>query len=100
MGMLDQIKAASCPAKAPEPVGNSFLGWIERKELQTPTVLFLEMHRPLLPLAWSAAMLVGGILAPFVGPDYYEKIKKLRDPKLIDKMIDRLEKSPRGCDTS
>ncbi len=69
--------------------------WVERKELQAPAVAVLEMHRPLMPVAWTLAMLAGPALAPFVGPDYYEKIKPLRDPQALDRLVKRLEESRR-----
>ena len=74
-------------------LGEKLLRWIERKRLQMPAVLVLELHRPLMPLAWSAAMLFGGFIAPLVGPDYYEKVEALRDPALLDRLLKRLEAS-------
>ena len=65
--------------------------WVERKELQAPAVAVLEMHRPLMPVAWTLAMLAGPALAPFLGHDYYEKIKALRDPQALDRLLKRLE---------
>jgi hypothetical protein len=65
--------------------------WIERKRLQAPAAMLLEMHRPLMPLAWTMATLAGGVVAPFVGPDYYERIEALRDPEMLDRLIKRLE---------
>ncbi|MBM4035751.1 MAG: hypothetical protein FJ291_28765 [Planctomycetes bacterium] len=82
-----------------EPAPHGFeavIRWIERKRLQAPAALFLEMHRPLMPLAWTAAMLASPILAPFLGPDYYERIKALRDPAVVDRLIKRLEASRGG----
>ncbi|GEM_PF-2524928 len=69
---------------------DTLIRWIKDKRLETPATLFLEMHRPLMPLAWSAAVLCGAFVAPFFGPDYYEKIEALRDPALLDKLLDRL----------
>ncbi len=69
------------------------LRWIERKRLQAPAAAALEMHRPLMPLAWTMAMLAGPALAPFLGPDYYEKINALRDPAMLDRLLKRLEAS-------
>ena len=73
----------------------ALLGWIERKQLQAPAAMLLEMHRPLAPLAWTAAMLAGPAIAPFVGPDYYERIQALKDPALLDQLLERLEASRR-----
>lgn len=72
------------------------LRWIERKRLQAPAALVLEMHRPLMPLAWTLAMLAGPALAPFVGPDYYERIEALRDPAALDRLLERLGASRRA----
>ena len=73
--------------------GEAILRWIERRDLQVPAAILLSMHRPLMPLAWSAAMVCGGLLAPLFGPDYYERIEALRDPAVLDRMIRRLEGS-------
>jgi hypothetical protein len=86
------------PVSAPDVSHNpaeTLLRWVERKELQVPAALLLELHRPLMPLAWSAAMLLGGVVAPLFGPDYYERIEALRDPRLLDRMLERLEASSR-----
>lgn len=69
----------------------TLLRWVIKKRLQAPAAMLLEMHRPLMPLAWSTAVIFGGVLAPFYGPDYYEKIEALRDPALLDRLIKRLE---------
>ena len=71
--------------------------WIKAKRLETPATLFLEMHRPLMPLAWPAAVMCGTFLAPFFGPDYYEKIEALRDPAALDRLLERLAaRDPEG----
>jgi len=77
--------------------GEALLRWIERKRLQAPAAMVLEMHRPLMPLAWPTAMLFGGALAPLFGPDYYEKVEALRDPALVDRILERLERSRNGA---
>jgi len=75
-------------------MAETFLRWVRRKGLRGPATLLLEMHRPLMPLAWSVAMLAGGVVAPLFGPNYYEKIEALRDPKLLDRLLARLEGDP------
>lgn len=69
--------------------------WVERKRLQVPAAMLLEMHRPLLPVAWWAAMLFGGVVAPLFGPDYYERIEALRDTAALDRVLARLEATAR-----
>ena len=86
--------------RVPVPGGSgdpaeTLLRWVQRKGLEAPAALLLELHRPLMPLAWSAAMLFGGVLAPLFGADYYEKIEALRDPELLDRILKRLETSSR-----
>lgn len=88
--MSDEHEREAPPA-GPAGLAETLLQWASRKGLQAPVALLLEMHRPLMPLAWSAAMLVGGVVAPLFGPDYYEKIEALRDPELLDRLLARLE---------
>lgn len=68
--------------------------WLKRKKLETPATFCLEIHRPLMPLAWPAAVVCGTFLAPFFGPDYYDRIEALRDPTFLDSVLNRLEKRP------
>jgi hypothetical protein len=81
-------------------LAEALLRWVERKDLQVPAAILLEMHRPLMPLAWPGAVLLGGLLAPLFGPDYYERIEALRDPAALDRVLKRLERSrgKRGAD--
>ena len=74
-------------------LAETLLRWVERKRLQVPAAMLLEMHRPMMPLAWSAAMVFGGVLAPLLGPDYYERIEALRDPAVLDRLLRRLDES-------
>jgi len=78
-------------AKVGQGAVERVLRWVERRELQGVAAMVVSMHRPLAPLAWSAAMLVGGVVAPLVGPDYYERIEALRDPATFDRLLARLE---------
>lgn len=88
--MRDERESSQAVSGGGGPV-EAVLRWIERKRLQAPAALFLGMHRALMPLAWPAAMLLGGILAPLFGADYYEKIEALRDPACLDRVLERLE---------
>ena len=96
--MSDELDGrVSVPDGSRHP-GETLLRWVQRMGLEAPAALLLELHRPLMPLAWSAAMLVGGVAAPLFGPDYYEKIEALRDPALLDRMLERLEASSSSRD--
>ena len=86
------------PSRPASDAGEAILRWIERKRLQAPATLLLELHRPLMPLAWSAAMLFGGVVAPLFGADYYERIEALRDPAVLDRILARLEGPARDDD--
>jgi hypothetical protein len=81
--------SAPCPDPLSSPA-DRLCEWVRRKKLETPAALFLEVHRPLMPLAWPAAVLVGPFIAPLFGPDYYEKIEALRDPAALDRVLARL----------
>jgi len=95
--MTDEHKPVRLPPDGGRAPGEALLEWIKRKDLQVPAEIFLEMHRPLLPLAWSVAILVGGFLAPFFGPDYYQKAEALRDPQFMDRILERL-REPKSDD--
>ncbi|MFC1600969.1 hypothetical protein ACFL34_01300 [Candidatus Sumerlaeota bacterium] len=69
---------------------DSLVNWLKKKKLEMPATILLEGHRPLMPLAHPAACLAGPFVAPFFGPDYYEKIEALRDPVVFDRMLERL----------
>lgn len=88
--MSDEHDREAPPVGLPG-MAETLLRWVRRKGLRAPATLLLEMHRPLMPLAWWAAMLAGGVVAPLFGPNYYEKIEALRDPKLLDRLLARLE---------
>jgi hypothetical protein len=93
--MSDELDGRRSVPDGSHHPGETLLRWVERTGLEVPAALLLELHRPLMPLAWSAAMLLGGVLAPLFGPDYYERIEALRDPRLLDRMLERLEASSR-----
>lgn len=88
--MSDESSNAVGRGESPVGFAERVLRWIERKRLQAPAALLLEMHRPFQPLAWSAAVLLGGVLAPLVGPDYYRQVERLRDPAALDRVLERL----------
>ena len=95
--MADQERPDIQPAYNGIPFGDTLIRWIKKKKLETPATLFLEMHRPLMPLAHPAAVMLGAFVAPLFGPDYYEKIEALRDPKVLDKLLARLaDRNPEG----
>ncbi len=80
----------ACKTPAEDGPGEAMLRWVKRKGLVLPATVLLEMHRPLMPLAWSAAMIFGAFLAPLFGPDYYRRIEALRDPGALDRILSRL----------
>lgn len=62
------------------------------RRLETPAILFLEMHRPLTFLA-SQSLIVGmPFLAPLFGPDKVEAYSALlQDRANVDRLIDRIQ---------
>jgi len=93
----DPRRPAVPPPDGGRSVVETLIAWVRRKNLQVPAAMLLEMHRPLVPLAWSAAVLAGPFLAPLFGADYYRRIEALRDPSLLDRVLERL-KAPRDDD--
>lgn len=90
--MQRKIQDISSTGAVPETVPGleKVVRWLKNKKLEMPATLFLEMHRPLMPLAYPAALMVGPFIAPFFGPEYYDRVKSLSDPKTLDRLLDKI----------
>ena len=91
--MEDKRPGEPFAAQGGPDFGEGLLRWIERTGLQGPASILLELHRPLMPLDWTAAVLAGGVVAQLFGPDYWRKIEALRDPALLDRLLARIDES-------
>jgi len=97
--MQRETQDMSSTVAAPEAVPGleTMVRWLKNKKLETPATLFLEMHRPLMPLAYPAALMVGPFIAPFFGPEYYDRVKALSDPKTLDRLLNKIStREPTG----
>ncbi|MCE5315373.1 MAG: hypothetical protein ABFD49_06400 [Armatimonadota bacterium] len=71
---------------------NSIAGKIVARRLETPVVLFLEMHKPLSFIASQTALVTMPFFAPFIGAQGMADFSKLlRDRENIDRLITRIE---------
>ncbi len=60
--------------------------------METPVVMFLEMHKPLAFVASQAMVVALPMLGPFIGPQRMANLSKLlQDRKNIDVLIERIE---------
>lgn len=60
--------------------------------LETPAVMFLEMHKPLASIAGQGLLVTMPFLGPFVGPQRVADFSKLiRDRANIELLIARIE---------
>lgn len=65
---------------------------IVKRRLETPAVLFLEMHRPLSFIASQGMIVAMPLLAPVLGPEKVSKFSRfLRERKNIERLIQRIE---------
>jgi hypothetical protein len=67
---------------------------IIRRRLQTPAILFLEMHKPLSNVAGHAAIAFAPFVMPFLGfktVDEYSQVFKEREN--VERLIQLLEES-------
>jgi len=88
---MPELTQSEATRSAPElSFLDPLVGWIRAKGLQAPAAFVLEMHRPLMPMAFPAAVMAGTLVAPFFGPGYYKKIEALRDPAALDCVLERL----------
>lgn len=67
-------------------------GFIHKKKLEVPAVMFLELNKPL-SLFYSSMFLVSTpVLGAFLGPDRMKKLYLLmEDRNNIEKLIQRIE---------
>ncbi len=65
---------------------------VHQRGLHTPTILFLEMHKPFTYLASQSLILGSGFLAPLFGAGNVHRYAKLLESKEnVERMICRIE---------
>ena len=65
---------------------------VTRRRMETPSVLALEMHRPLAFLGSQALIVFTPVLAPAFGLENLQRLQKLlEDRENLDRLIDRIE---------
>ncbi|MEN6371033.1 MAG: hypothetical protein ABFD64_03385 [Armatimonadota bacterium] len=65
---------------------------IVKRRLETPAVLFLEMHKPLSFIASQGMIVAMPFLAPLLGPEKVSKFSRfLRERENIERLIQRIE---------
>jgi hypothetical protein len=65
---------------------------VHRYRLETPTLFFLEMHRPLAGLAGLASFAVTPLFGAFFGLDNVERYAELiGDRDTLDRLVERLD---------
>lgn len=65
---------------------------IVERRLETPAVLFLELHKPLAFLAGQAALAAVPFLGLFFAPEEIERaVRLLGSPEAVDQLIARIE---------
>jgi hypothetical protein len=70
-------------------------GQIRKRKLETPAILFLEMHMPLCRVLGNAMIVFTPFLAPFVGIDNVHSYSRLlMERKNVENLISRLEGEP------
>ena len=65
---------------------------VVKRRLETPTILLLEMHRPLTFLGSQALVVFTPMLAPAFGVERLERIAALlEDRRNLDRLLERIE---------
>lgn len=85
------------PADKPEPGERDILieelaqKVVDRK-LETPVIMFLEMHKPISFLASQAMIVAEPVLVPLFGPEGVRKYSQILDsPENVELLIERIE---------
>lgn len=72
---------------------------IVRRKLETPAILFLEMHKPLANIGANAAVAFSPFLMPFFGfdfvNDYSRLFRKRENVEMLLVKIEELSKAPK-----
>ena len=77
-----------------EALLNKVAGFIERRKLEVPAVLFLESHRPLAYVGSQATLAFSPFLVPFLGLMNVRDFSRfLQEPSNIERLIQRIEES-------
>ena len=68
---------------------------VRSRKLESPAILFLEMHKPISRLAGNALIVFAPFVAPFVGIDNVHNYSRmLMQSGNVEKLILRLEQDP------
>ncbi len=83
---------ADIPAADREKLLDRIAHEVVKRRLETPTILFLEMNRPLAGIAGQGIIFSAGMLAPIFGLNNVQRVSKLlREPGGVDALLDRIE---------
>ena len=73
---------------------------IHKRKLETPAILFFEMHKPLAYVAGHAALAFSPFLVPMVGFDNMNNYSRLfSDSQNIELLLQRLEQGKSAAKT-
>jgi hypothetical protein len=65
--------------------------FVHEKRLHGPATILLEMYRPLVTLCYSAGVVSGPLLYPFIGIDRTQQlIEILKKPENLDALIEMI----------
>jgi len=65
---------------------------VARRRLQTPAILFLEMHKPLAYVGANAAVAFAPFIVPFLGYDFVNDYSRLFSRREnVEKLIRKIE---------
>src|SRR5216683_8117952 len=71
---------------------NRIAGGIVRRRMETPAILFLEMHKPLSFIASQSLVATSPFIAPFIGIQNVQTASKLlADRNNVEILISRIE---------
>lgn len=75
-----------------EKIATDVAAAIVKRRLETPSVLFLEMHKPLSFIASQGVLVALPFLGPLLGPERMTEFSRfLRERKNVERLIQRIE---------
>ena len=69
---------------------------IEKRKLEAPAILFLEMHKPLAYVGSQAGLAFAPFIAPMLGFDFVNNYSRLfAERENVERLLERIEAGPK-----
>lgn len=90
--MSNEMWSADLTEEETEALVQKAADEISRRKLQTPAILFLEMHKPLAYVGANASLVFAPFAVPFLGFDFVNNYSRLFSKREnVERLIKKIE---------